>query len=75
MYTLTAVPTLNTLRSRGGGPEFFIWNRRCYYTRQSLDAWLSSRIQQPQAAALAVRGAESANTAEPISRDEAAAMT
>ncbi len=55
-YTLHAKSTLNTLRSRGGGPEWFRLANKCYYTRQALDSWLSSQIQYSQSAAAPTGG-------------------
>ncbi len=40
--TNTPVPTLETLRVRGGGPVFLKLNKRVHYTRRALFEWLAA---------------------------------
>jgi len=42
-YLGLSLPTLETLRSRGGGPVFTKLGRRVVYQKEDLDAWLSER--------------------------------
>lgn len=38
--------TLETMRSRGGGPPFVKLGRRVVYRQQDLDAWVAERVQE-----------------------------
>lgn len=38
---------LQKLRSVGGGPEFFRWGRRVFYSEQALLDWVVSRTSGP----------------------------
>ena len=40
--TNTPVPTLETMRVRGGGPVFLKLNKRVHYTRRALFEWLAA---------------------------------
>lgn len=40
------VKTLRTLVTRGGGPKFYKWGRSVYYTKQTLDDWVKSRMSE-----------------------------
>ncbi|MEM7480301.1 MAG: helix-turn-helix domain-containing protein [Acidobacteriota bacterium] len=42
-YLGLAPATLETLRSRGGGPPFVKLGRRVVYRREDLDVWLEDR--------------------------------
>jgi excisionase family DNA binding protein len=37
--------TLETLRTRGGGPPFVKLGRRVVYRREDLDIWLARRVR------------------------------
>lgn len=44
IYTGLAAATLETLRCRGGGPEFVRYSRKAVrYTVAALDAWMAAR--------------------------------
>lgn len=44
LYTGLAVATLETLRTRGGGPRFVKYSRnRVAYRQPDLDAWMAAR--------------------------------
>lgn len=45
-YLGLAPATLETLRSRGGGPPFVKLGRRVVYRREDLDAWLQERVRK-----------------------------
>jgi predicted DNA-binding transcriptional regulator AlpA len=42
-YVGLSPATLETLRTRGGGPAFMKLGRRVVYTRKDLDHWLADR--------------------------------
>ena len=49
-YGLPISPkTLNTMRTRGGGPRKVKWGRRTLYRQSDLDAWVDERLGRPHA--------------------------
>ncbi|MEM7482793.1 MAG: helix-turn-helix domain-containing protein [Acidobacteriota bacterium] len=44
-YLGLAPATLETMRSRGGGPPFVKLGRRVVYHREDLDAWMDERTR------------------------------
>ena len=48
-YGLPLSPkTLNTMRTRGGGPRAVKWGRRTLYRQSDLDQWVDQKLSAPQ---------------------------
>ncbi|MBB6305996.1 helix-turn-helix domain-containing protein [Xanthobacter tagetidis] len=45
-YTRLSVSMLAKLRVSGGGPEYIKLGRKVIYERDTLDAWLASRVRR-----------------------------
>ena len=46
LYLGLSPATLETMRSRGGGPQFVKLGRRVVYRREDLDVWLAARVRK-----------------------------
>ena len=44
-FTGVPAPSLETLRSRGGGPEFLKVNRKVLYTRRACLEWMAGKVR------------------------------
>ena len=44
-FTGVPVPSLETLRSRGGGPKFLKINRKVLYTRRACLEWMGRKVR------------------------------